>query len=1032
LKLLFKNIALQKLKFILLIISILFFKKSVAQFPEFNFRYYTVKDGLSNSEVYCFTQDKQGFIWLGTSNGLNRFDGINFKTFRNVPFKENQILDGNYRHLMVDKTGLIWIATSHNGVSVYDSKTNQFKNFIYSENESTTIGDGASFRIIEDKEGLIWFAHYFNGVSFYDKQTKKFTRFRKKDGLTDDATLNIYETKDGKILIGTANGGLNIYNKKTKKITSINTSNSNLPTNLINGIAEDNSGLWWLATDKGIVKYNPKNSDCKLFNVANNKVLKTDLFFNVSKNKAGLLFFNSLNGFYAINPQTEELKAYFLNENKELKNGWNSNTNSFFDNEDNLWIQFANGFCFAPNNNSALEKIERIDNTISQKNSFYEYLLHDTLWAFAHDRIICKDLISKKVNELIFPKSILNEIKDYDWEFAETNGDYMAISSVAGGVIMFDKTKSVFQLLPKMPDGRAFAIVNRYSDFVDSKSNFWGVDSKLGIVKFNFELKRWEVFKPFNVELHHQYYFFSTRFLEDRNHNVWIANPYFTLLKYNLNTKKTEQFTHQPKDEFSISFTIPQSIYEDRKGRIWFGGYGNSIDLYNNKTNQFIHFVKNDAFENIVKNITEDNDGNLWCFQQQSIVKFHVPNAIDYSKPFQNDFNYTVYGTMNGYLGYYFGNNFVFKTSDNKLYFDNKEGFYKIDINKIQTNNQQPKVFFTEFKVNNTPIETFENTSLLFTKKINLSHDENSIEISFAALSYAYAENNLYAYQLVGVDKDWQYTDSKHLSAKYSLLPPGDYDFKLKAANSDGIWMQEPQKIKIIIHSAFWQTWWFKMLVVIIFLLLVYVIYRYRLKQIYKMEKIRNKISRDLHDDIGATISAINISSKMLQRKLNDETQANKIVQNIQEDIKYVGESLDDIVWSINPENNDWQSLTSRMRRYASEILENNHIEYEIKFPEKLINKMMDADKLKDFYLIFKEAVNNAAKHSKAQFVKIELQEEKHLILMVEDNGKGFDIKLPTNRNGVSNMNKRAELINADLEINSKLNIGTTVKLTLK
>jgi two-component sensor histidine kinase len=422
----------------------------------------------------------------------------------------------------------------------------------------------------------------------------------------------------------------------------------------------------------------------------------------------------------------------------------------------------------------------------------------------------------------------------------------------------------------------------------------------------------------------------------------------------------------------------------------------------------------------------------MWCFAQHKLIKFTV-SKVNYSNAFNNNFEYVIYSQLNGFKGFYFGNNYVFHTANNHLLFDSKAGFCDLDISKLSKKDIQPKVYFTSLKVNDNLVDTvFENDSVValnFTEKINLNYNENSIQLSFAALSYQYSENNSYAYQLVGIDHDWKYCTAKNATAIYNLLPPGKYTFELKASNSNGIWTKQPKKLIIEIAPAFWQTWIFKAVIIGLILAIIYLIYNYRLNQILKLHQIRNRIARDLHDDIGATMSAVNITSKMLERKLDDKIEAKKLLENIQEDVKYVSESLDDIVWSINPENHEWSTLLSRMRRYASDIFENNSIQYEINFPEKISHEKLQVDVVKDFYLIFKEAVNNVAKHSQANYVKINLSIKNKIELEIKDNGIGFDSKLPSDRNGLTNMKTRAKLINADFEITSEINLGTTIIL---
>ncbi|HXB93088.1 MAG TPA: two-component regulator propeller domain-containing protein [Puia sp.] len=313
----------------------------------------------------------------------------------------------------------------------------------------------------------------------------------------------------------------------------------------------------------------------------------------------------------------------------------------------------------------------------------------------------------------------------------------------------------------------------------------------------------------------------------------------------------------------------------------------------------------------------------------------------------------------------------------------------------------------------------------------DLSHRQNSIAFDFAGLSFRDEENVRYRYQMGGLDKDWSpVTDRRYVN--YSNLSPGDYVFRVLAGNNDGVWSTNPATIRFHIDTPFWLTGWFITLCAVSLAALLYVFYRYRLQQALQIERLRTKISTDLHDDIGSTLSSISIMSDMILQE-NKGGAPDMMAREIKDNSLSLMDKMDDIVWSINPRNDALENMMARIQRFASQLFEAKGIDYEIEIGNNIRRLRLPMEYRQNVYLIMKEAINNLVKYADADKVTIKAGSVDHdLLVEINDNGKGFAFPENNSGNGIANMKSRAALMKASLQIQSEPGKGTTVILSLK
>jgi signal transduction histidine kinase len=289
-----------------------------------------------------------------------------------------------------------------------------------------------------------------------------------------------------------------------------------------------------------------------------------------------------------------------------------------------------------------------------------------------------------------------------------------------------------------------------------------------------------------------------------------------------------------------------------------------------------------------------------------------------------------------------------------------------------------------------------------------------------------------YRYRLKGFDYDWNNSGLSN-TATYTNLDPGNYTFLVQASNDNTTWSNDFALLNLHVLPMWWQTWSFKIFVGCCIVAIGYTIYHYRLQQLLKIERVRNNIARDLHDEIGSSLSSISIFSRLAQRHINTkDVNPDLLLQKINEDAIHVMDSMSDIVWSINTKNDEFENVFYRMREHAVQLLEAKNYVVHFHFDERLGHIRFDMQNRRDFYLIYKEALNNIAKYAEGKNVWIDLALNNNKIeLVIKDDGKGFDVSKANRKgNGLSNMHKRADAISAKLDITSTINGGSALHLS--
>ncbi len=424
---------------------------------------------------------------------------------------------------------------------------------------------------------------------------------------------------------------------------------------------------------------------------------------------------------------------------------------------------------------------------------------------------------------------------------------------------------------------------------------------------------------------------------------------------------------------------------------------------------------------NTVYGILPDETGALWLSSNKGLSRYYPPADLQKTSVA----NFTVFTSEDGLQSSEFNTGASYKSKEETLFFGGINGLNFFQPTNFRRNAAAAPIVITNALLDNEPLQS--DTAIQYKKILRLPFNNNSIAFNFAALNFVSAGRLNYYYQMVGYDDSWINAGNRQYAA-YTNLPPGNYIFKVKTSLTGA---EKPASINIIIEPPFWKTIPFIGFIFLLIIAALYALYRYRINSLLKMQTVRNRIATDLHDDIGSTLTNINILSALSQQKLSPAHEASPFLQRISEEINSSNQALDDIIWSVNTNNDTLEETLARMRRYAAELLEAGNINYHLTLDEKISGKKLNMEKRRDIFLLYKEGLNNIYKHAKASEVWIETKCDKGVLyLIIKDNGQGFNVSNTSHRNGLKNIAARVKKWQGKLYIESN-DAGTCINIEI-
>ncbi|MCS5624315.1 MAG: hypothetical protein NZ748_00505, partial [Candidatus Marinimicrobia bacterium] len=859
------------------------------------FEYYTVNDGLAENSVDVILQDKKGFIWAGTENGLCRFDGYAFKVFEHNPFDSTTLMGNAIVSLFQDRKNRLWVGTGP-GLNLYNPTTETFIRYPHKLENKNSIPQFPN-SIEEDNQGNIWCVGWTPGIYKLDPETGAVIVFN-YDPEDDTSILanpksgtNMFK-KDSLGNMWSHHGkGLNLIDPNTHKITRILRSKNggSISSDTITTFLPDKFGNLWIGTNKGLDRMDIRTKTFEYYrHDTNDKFsISSDSINAISGNKDGDLWVSTKNGLNRFIQQDQIFIQYHHDKNDPnsltTKNvGFSVQSKRFpyvwyFPEKEkpgisrlNLNTGVSQNFAFDPTNPKSI-------------NDFDIRFIHEdkfgTMWFGtgsgglnkldpAHEKFTG---FQQDPND---PYSIPGQLA-IDMK-ARNNGDIYV--STENGIAIYKPKSHTFIKLDLKKHIKKMAFINRA--YIDSKERLWYLvnpvivfDLKTNKVEKTYkpDVKRksktslphwntWGLLEDSRGDMWFAHYVGLSKLnsdgetftnyindpndpksiprglmrvlFEDSQNRFWVGTHNAGLLLWERDTGTYTQYQYNPKDKTGIGANTITTINEDRQGRLWIGTWGGGLNLFNPETETFSHYFKEHGLpSNVISGIIPDNAGNLWLSTKNGLSFFNTADGV--FKNFDKD---------DGLHGSEFYTDTYAVNNRGYMYFGGSTGMTEVIPGNIRENTNIPTVAITDMKKVN---RDGEQTNMDVTaSELKLSYWEPSFRAEFVALNFTKSEKNQYAYMLKGFDKDWVHAGSYRF-ANYTNLPPGGYTFRVKGSNNDGLWNEEGVSMAVTVFPAPWQTWWAYSIYVIILGLSVYTYVR-RQKHIHSLEIEENRKSEEL------------------------------------------------------------------------------------------------------------------------------------------------------------------------------------------
>ena len=849
-----KNFHIRKIKALFLqgflsLICFLSFNLIYAQDNSIRFNNITINEGLSQSTINSIIQDKEGFIWLGTQEGLNKYDGYNFNIYKPNHNNPYSISNPFIRDVYQDSEGLIWVATS-NGLNKLDKTTNEITHYNYSKTDVNSISEIITTSIVQDNQGVIWVGTESKGICKIDKSSGKITRVNSTNSsLPNNQILKLYKDKDGFIWIGTHNG-LVKANSETNEFTIFKNDIKNINSignNVVWSIKQDSLGLIWLGTSKGLYKFN-NNTNAPIFTEI--KLSEKSSIINailIDRNQTVWVGTNG-DGLYKVYQETGRYKLFHFDHNdgdsKSILN--NLIYDLFEDNAGNIWVGTKNGASkFDPLKQGFvhIKQDNSKENKLADNNVWCTYAENNNiLWIGTRKGVSRYDRTTQVYTNYSRETHNPNRPNDMSVFYIHKDKDGLFWLGMADGVftmhINADSSATFEKIIYKDENPSENNPVS-YHILEGKNGHFW-LSSKEGLAKYNKETKAYQFFPNFNNNPRYKNNKVVRQTYQDKDGIIWAATFGEGLIK----VTDGEEISFKKYNKQNTGFATDEILCIWEEGDVlWLGTYGQGLHKFNKKTGKTEKYTEEDGLSNnAVYGILGDENGNLWMSTNRGVSKFNIK-----TEAFIN------YSQKDGLQNEEFNTGAFEKTNDGYLIFGGINGLNIFKPEDIKINNTAPKVALTGFIYDNKPYKLGGNSpftkTIGYTNEIELPYYKSEFAIEFAALHFTSSQGNEYKYIMEGMDEEFKMAE-KSRSVIYPKLPPGEYVFKVYAANSDGVWSDIPASLKIIIHPPYWKTLWFQSLMVLAVLGLVYGIYRYRVSAIreskLKLEKIVERRTKEV------------------------------------------------------------------------------------------------------------------------------------------------------------------------------------------
>lgn len=1018
------------------------------------FEHISIEDGLSQGTVNAVIQDAQGFLWFGTEDGLNRYNGYAFKIFKHDPDDANSLSNNFIWTLGEDHSGNLWVGTDGGGLNKFDPESETFTRYLHNPRDSTSLSDDSVQCIFVDSGGTVWIGTWGGGLNKYVPETNSFKRY----SVRTNKVWAILQDSRGELWLGTDGAGLaqlepasetfNYYVPDSERqIDSVSV--------VVTSIVEDRNDDLWIGTyGSGLCKFNyaAKTFAQYRHDPDDPHSISEDVVWALHEDSQGILWVGTMSqGADMFDRQPE----HFIHHKSEKSGANTLSTNYirtiFEDRSGVMWIGTMVG---------GLNKLDR-----KAPKFFHVGTGEDTAENLAHDFIftICEDrqgdlwvgTYGGGISRYDIDKGRFTHYKHDPQDTGSLSSDQVRIiyadskgtlwvGTYFGGLNKYVPETDAFIRYRHDPnDETGLSNEEIRTIFEDREGVLWIGTNGGGLNQFEPESETF---------IHYRYQESDATSLsndhvlainEDQYGRLWIGTYGGGLNIFDKEDGRFTRYQHDAGDSTALSNDVVTEIFVDSKRQLWLGTWGGGVNkaVMVDKNSQslsdlkFHHYREKEGLSgNIVAAILEDESGSLWIGTNKGMTRLNPTTGA-----FRN-FDFSDGLMMDG-----FNPGAKCKSKNGWMYFGGVDGINFFHPDRVQDNPYIPPLVISSFKIFETPVPL--QPTIAFAEALSLSYKDRFFSFELAALDYTNPERNKYAYMLEGFDPDWVYSGTRRY-VSYTNLSPGEYVFKARGSNNDEVWNDTGVSLKINIAPPFWETWWFRMLVFAGIAGTLGAFYHYRMSNLKKekaaqeefsrqligiQEKERKRIASELHDSLGQNLLVINSGLKQCIGRAPGKELAQELVQLSEATLQSINE-VREISSNLHPHQVERLGLKKAIEAMADRLSQTSELQFDLNLQD--IQSGLTKDDQVSIYRIIQEATNNIIKHSAADTVHITLTQNEHFLhLSIRDDGSGFDIPVSLREGkkgfGLTNISERVKILKGQFRIESVPGQGTTLNIKL-
>lgn len=1037
--------------------------------------------GLSQNAINCMLQDTTGFLWVGTKDGLNRFDGYGFKVYRYDPSEPTSLSDSNITSLFEDHLGRMWVGTE-NGLNLFDRTRESFYHILPDSNNQISISHHRIRSITEDQKGAHWIGtagglnklELLAGKSENPLAGAQFTHFLHDPNnpdsldhndiqqvLVDDGGVILVKTGSGKLYTLTA-GATHSYVIKQFRIEGEERAETVL------NFCKGRNGKIWLAGKAEIFEWDSVARRATFHRYDSvPELLNQTLIAGMLEDSNGNIWFGSYWGLSRFHPGTEKFDFFPSNQKANPER-----INPLFEYGVNSILEDRGGALWFGTNGKGLVRYDRQAERFahSKEPSSKLSVWHGTSVRSLFETDDGTMLVSSAGGWLLRVNRTTGESAPFQVPVpgrgvSEDLGVYTMLQDRTGAVwlgglhplLKLDWRNgnagkiTLYSLEPDKAKNPYGHIVNKL--FEDRAGDLWAVTSSK-LFRFNRETDSFTGYLFDTRTFQEVPYDNYADICEDSKGIFWIGTT-DGLVRFDRNRETFKRYRNKPQDSASLSHNVVRTIVQDpfEPHVLWLGTAGGGLNRFDSETETFSVLTEKDGLpNNVVYGILSDEEGNLWMSTNNGISRF-TPRT----RAFKN------FDKKDGLQENEFNSCAFFKSRSEELFFGGINGFNAFYPSEVKDNPKPPHVVFTDFQILNRPVsfktpDSPLKQSITETREISLSYEHRFFSFEFAALDFTEPSKNQYAYKLEGFDHDWV-QNGKRRTAFYTNVPPGSYTFQVIAANNDGVWNKQGASIRITVLPPFWRTWWFLSFLTVVVVGLVFWLFRRRVSQLERakalqeafarqliedQENDRKRIAAELHDGLGQSLLIIKNRAFLGSKATEKESVIPDKVESAHEQFGEISDSaaealeqVREIAYYLRPSQLERLGLASAIEEMLERVSDSSGIVFEVQLAQ--LDGVFPPEHEINFYRIVQESINNILKHSGATSAKVSIKKDENGVeLLIQDNGKGFmpgesgTIRPGKPGFGLKGMAERARILGGRYEVNSTPGQGTAIVVQIE